>query len=257
MSKIARKLCDEIEGSTNAFKGKEYHRNACNYDVRTTGNVVVEKQRKNLQCNDRSSSRITKFKSEDTILDSTRTYVNTAVNTTIKGSFVNDECVTLVRKRADIKCVCRTPSRCSFSTRVRHAKQVQTFDNKLFSKLSDKACFHCVETTTRGTQFLVVPGIQDRVDNVIRDMARRNLRQTHSSRRHSLNTQPSNVKRECQTGLMSKQKSPVLRTGTQANRSQNNDRQESTKNFMKIPSVNFMGARRWSLSQYITRGPDF
>lgn len=234
MSSIAQKLCDEIceespqsrhnsHRKTGENNRKLYQASSSRYVGRPTRSITVEKERtinKVVPPNNSSRSKIVinKFKSKETLLK--KTFVDTALNTIITGPLRCDhEAVTAVRRREyKGNCKCGNKPNCRVS-----AKEIQTFDNN-YGQL-DKACAHCVETVNCGTQFLE------------RLSSRRMLSPNINSRAKlctEVNTQTNTeVKKDYETRTR-----PFL--GTQ-----------------KSKTSNFMGARRWALSQYNTRGPDF
>ncbi|XP_028160332.1 uncharacterized protein LOC114352796 [Ostrinia furnacalis] len=235
MSSIAQKLCDEICEESPLKHSKHSTRESCKklnqaqasnsrYDGRPTRSIVVEKKRvvnKVVPSSSCSKSKIVinKFKSKETLLK--KTFVDSAQNTIITGPLrCDNDCVTMVRKR-DNKGNCKCGNK-RINCRV-SAKEIQTFDTKNYCQL-DKACAQCVETVNCGTQFL--------------------------ERLSSRKPLPLNMRSQAK---LCNEIDTQTNEGSKENEKSRNDIICSKS---KI-NYNFMGARRWALSQFPARGPDF
>lgn len=234
MSSIARELFDEIceespvkssKHSTQESFKRLNPASSSRYNGRPTRSIVVEKKRvinKVVPSDSISKSRvINKFKSKETLK---KTFVDLGTNTIITGPLrSNNTCVTMVQKR-DPKNVCKCNTK---GLKCKDTKEIQTFGIKNYTAL-DKACTQCVETVNCGTQFFERLG--GRVSKEpMSDKIRTILRSTNTQTTWSPSKQDVSKENESKT--------------------------EFAPN--KSSMYNYMGARRWALSHYPTRGPDF
>lgn len=227
MSRVAQKLCDEIvepvlkpskDNATKRSSSKFLSQCPSRQDSKSTRSITIEKRKViNKLVPNDSNSSRTKFKSKETLFK--KKFTDIAVNTLITGPLrCDNDCVTMVRKR-DNKCSCKcAQKRLNYKA---SAKQIQTFDSRHFS-LTDKACAQCIETASCGTQFL------EKLSGGV-------------------------LKPQSSTGTKKSSKD-IIKINSSFKDPYRVRQEESTT---KPAFINYMGARRWALSQYPTRGPDF
>lgn len=224
MSRVAQKLCDEIvEPALKPSKDSA--------TKRSTSKFLS-------QCPSRQDSKTTR-----SIIIEKRKVINKLVpndsnssrtkfrskETLLKKKFTDIAVNTLITGplRCDSDCVTmvrKRDNKCSCKCAQKRmnykasAKQIQTSNTRNFS-LTDKACAQCIETASCGTQFL------EKLSGVI--------------------------KPQSSTGTKKSSKD-IMKIHSSVK-----DRLKQEETISRPAFINYMGARRWALSQYPTRGPDF
>lgn len=227
---IAQRLCHEIVEPV--LKSSPIHttpnitKKYMNYDSishqkhgSATRSIVIQKKKDVNKFLPRDTTGIRPLiKAKETILK--KKLVDVAVNTFITGPLKTDnDCVTNVRKR-DNRCGCKCSHRKLASCKA-SAKQIQTHSNRSYL-LADKACAHTVETVSCGTQFF------DKLCGV-------------------------HIPRDYSKEMLNKETMALLIT-----RGPPKPKLEPCYNFNKpMCHMNDLYAKRWALSQYPVRGPDF
>ncbi|KAJ0172294.1 hypothetical protein K1T71_012267 [Dendrolimus kikuchii] len=230
MPSIAQRLCDEIVEpvlqTTSRISAvgnctRLMHHCPSKQDGKPTRTIIVEKKKVVNKITPRDSNIgrtvIKQLKSKETF--SKKKLTDIAVNTFITGPLKCDnECVTMVRRR-DNRCSCKCAHKC-MNTKA-SVKEIQTFDTMNYMH-TDKACAQCVETVSCGTQFL---------EKLSRALSKGS-----------------------KSGI--KINKPFKATPRESFKIQHN-----SSNFLSnnsgFSNSSVKGARRWALSQYPTRGPDF
>ncbi|CAH0596272.1 unnamed protein product [Chrysodeixis includens] len=237
---IAQRLCSEIVepvfntsqnfSTFNTSKKLNHHHGPTVSAKHRSGCRPVVAQKKKVsklppRDTDGSHTLLQKLKSKETLLKSD--LIDTAVNTLITGPLKCDiDCVTNVRKR-DARCVCKCAhgrvANCKAST-----KRIQTLSNLGYIN-SDKACAQIVETVSCGTQFLEKLG--------------------HFSNQNNLSTKTM-VNKETMALL--------LKPNSVKNEKPSQDaRNTYTNRVSERVSHSHLIAKRWAMSPYPVRGPDF
>lgn len=228
MPNIAQKLCHdivepELKRSTKPITGKSANKFTSSSTKRNVKppRFVHNHTQANSKTKISHTNGVTVLKSKASILKS---LADTAVNTIVTGPLrCDNNCVTLVRRRDNqrsCKCGHKSPNIKA------SAKSIQTLLRKDFNR-TDKACTHCVETATCGTQLLKnnsLPGNQKRSKSTI-----------------TIKVPVGRL--ECSTEL-----SPYVKRYCCHNHLQNNAVE---------PCLRYVTAKQWALSHYPTRGPDF
>ncbi|XP_037301991.1 uncharacterized protein LOC119192266 [Manduca sexta] len=230
MSRIAQKLCDEIvepalnpsRTNTSAVNSNKYFYNSAKQEPKTTRSVVIEKRKvinKLLPYESGTRRNVKTIHSKDTVLR--KKYVDVGSNTYITGPLrCDNNCVTLVRRR-ETRCSCKIPQK---RTTKANVKQIQTLGWKNYA-FTDKACARCIETVNCGTQFYDAYCNETRVPKT----SRNTVPTVRDIKPWSIMQESPNVRREL----------------------------SNTINRPTNLSHYYMGGKRWALSQYPTRGPDF
>lgn len=226
MSSIAQKLCDELvepalkpskDSTTKRSSNKFLSRSNSRPDSKSSRSIIIEKK-KVINRLVPNDSNASRTKFKSKDTLLKKKFTDIAVNTLITGPLrCDNDCVTMVRKR-DNKCSCKcAQKRLNYKA---SAKQMQTISSRHFS-LTDKACAQCIETNSCGTQFL------EKLSGVLKPQ-------------NSTGTKKSSIDMKINSSL--KYPFRVRPEGSTPS---------------KPTILNYMGARRWALSQYPTRGPDF
>lgn len=238
---IAQRLCSEIvepvfntpqNFSTYKTPKKNHHSPIASAKHLRSGcrSLVVQKKKVSKPApRETEGSRILlqRFKSKE-IINNTL-LIDTAVNTYITGPLKCDtDCVTNVRKR-DPRCVCKC-SHGRLASCKASAKRIQTLNNIGYFN-ADKACAQIVETASCGTQFLDVLGHFNNQNRIC-------PRKMVNKETMALLITPNNARFErpsCQEAHFSCTNRPSVRPSSHSN------------------SI----TKRWAMSPYPVRGPDF
>lgn len=237
---IAQRLCSEIvepvfntpqNFSTFNTSKKNYHSPIVSAKHHRSGcrSIVAQKKKASkLAPRDSEGSRILlqKLKSKETL--NNKLLIDAAVNTYITGPLKCDtDCVTNVRKR-DARCVCKCSHGRLTNCRA-SAKRIQTLNNIGYFN-ADKACAQIVETVSCGTQFLDKLGQFTNLNNLCsRTMANKETMAL------LITPNCARIERPCQEAHFSCTNRTSVRPSSQSN---------------------FL-TKRWAMSPYPVRGPDF
>ncbi|CAG9567938.1 unnamed protein product [Danaus chrysippus] len=154
---------------------------------------------------------------------------NTSVNTLVSGPLKCDNnCVTSLRKRNN-----QGNCKCMDGKKKVNTKETQTLLKVNYS-LSDKACFQCIEQVSCGTQIL------DNKSNVMKQIG---------INVNSLKP-PTRVKEYDEDIYHSDQNSDRCTFKSQ-------DRSRFSSNTSCKPNLRYISAKRWAVTNFPTRGPDF
>lgn len=228
---LAQKLCNEIvepalnpsSNNITIARSKFMPQNQTKTDGKPTRTIVVAKKRVINKLTphplDSSKTVVNKLKSKETFLR--KLLVDISTNTLITGPLKCDnDCITMVRRR-DNNCSCKyfNKKHCSKAS----SKQIQTANNNRSNFLMDKACAQYIDTVSCGTQYLgklstlKVPDKSQIILKASNDVCSPDIRR--------------NIKRM---------------------------RAESLRSEYKSSNIGFyLPNKRWALSQYQKRGPDF
>lgn len=228
MPNVAQKLCHDIVEpvlkQSTANIGRVKSTNKPNNSSSTLKQNVKPTKFVHI---DRKTSSKTKALHTDGITKPSilKSLADTAVNTLVSGPLrCDNNCITLVRKR-DHHSSCKCGNKSS-KTNCK-AKSIQTILNKDFSRI-DRACMHCIQTATCGTQFLdknCILGIKK-------------------------------TKSKSHIGLVPE--ITRIETNLTLDRYLNNQRDPCNHHVdNKMSSFRYVTPKRWALSNYPIRGPDF
>lgn len=227
MSTIARKLCHDIvepilKPSSNNRRKVNSSKKSENTPNNTSNNV---KPKQTFEFENKKSVKIVPSNKTDSSKNRVKfneneiktKSVNSAINTPSSGP--------LSRDNNSLTLIHKRNHQKGIS------KGIQTICKKNFS-ISDKSCTHCVETVSCGTQFI------DNLNGILKQSCSKlkpkvaiqiqDSKETFKLRRKQLLSNETNFKFFIEKPQIS-----------------------------KTPSLRYVGAKYWALSNYPTRGPDF
>lgn len=174
-----------------------------------------------------NSSKVRGNKSGITV--SKKNITNASVNTLVSGPLrCDNNCVTSLRKRNN-QGICK----CMDNKRKGSAKETQTLLKVNYS-LSDKACFQCIEQVSCGTQIL------NNKNNVMKQIGI-----------NVNNLNPPTRRKEFDEDIYHTDQNSDRCTY----KSQDRSKFPPTTNCK--PSLRYISAKRWAVTNFPTRGPDF
>nr|XP_053615280.1 uncharacterized protein LOC128678054 [Plodia interpunctella] len=261
MSAIAQKLCEEIvdpnlnskvASSKTAGKKSSTGSNRSKYNGRSTHSIVIKKEREVNKIVPQGSNKtvINKFRSKETVLK--KTFVDTGVNTVVSGSLrCDNDCITDVRKRdkfyfGSVKstCKCSTKRSCKKGT----PKLIQTDYYKKPYALLDKACTQCVETASFGQ---VTPSCFKNKSGDLKPIIKEpKLSFKESFYKMITPRKQSHVSQQSFP-------EPQLYVDEYSSISKEPQRNKVEKYGSPYHNLSYRTCKRWALSQYPVRGPDF
>ncbi|XP_013186010.2 uncharacterized protein LOC106131444 [Amyelois transitella] len=269
MSAIAQKLCEEIVDpvvkSTSKIPSSQVHQsklpskksstaNSRNRNIgKPTRSVVIKKEKTNkIVPNGSSKTVINKFRSKETILK--KDYVEIGVNTEVSGSLrCDNNCITAVRKRGPNKCGGSGVTSCKCSLkRVRlkgTPKLIQTEQLHTCSLL-DKACTQCVETASFGTTPFV------KYDDNAPASSFKQSKTTFREPTLAFKESYHNMKEPRKYFYKPQHSFPGQHQSFNEYHSISKEPQRR-KTDIHGSFVSYRSCKRWALSQYPVRGPDF
>ncbi|CAK1545663.1 unnamed protein product [Leptosia nina] len=237
---VAQQLCHDIvepalKASANNVKSHLSRKSiikaaSSRSETKPSRSVYIEKKSvtKKIAPTESSKSRVNTLKSSGTVLR--KKFIDSAINTLISGPLRCDNyCVTMVRKRDQNPCKCG--SKKVIPKAISH-KVIQTPSRKNFSKM-DKACANRFDAVTCGTQFY----------------------DSHSSKLKSAIN-----KSRSRTNIYFKAPyEKALESNNEINRSNRILNQENKLDRYndRFESTSYFGGKRWALSDFPIRGPDF